>query len=215
MRRVTVALGVGLIAVAAAIVFALSHAPVTVAGVSTAEQRFIGTVVRSTESCQPGEVLPRGTSAIRLRIFTEIGPRVTVRVLSHGRIVASGERASGWTGGVVTVPVRTLSRSISDAQLCFNLLLNGNETASAIGSPAKRTLTASGQVAFTPERVRAEYLRPGRSSWWSLASAVARHMGLGHFGSGVLSGVWSVPLVILLMAGAALVCSRLILRELR
>jgi hypothetical protein len=211
LGRVSVALAISLTVLAAAIAIVLLQAPITVAGINTAEQAFLGTIHRSAEVCQRNEALPRDTSAIRLRIFTQIGPRVTVEVLSHGRVLTSGEQRSGWTGGVVTVPVRPLSRSMSGVQLCSSFLLNGNETASIVGSPAARIVTASGHVVVSPARVRVEYLRPGRSSWWSLALVVARHMGLGHAGS----GTWSVLLVLLLMAGVVLLCSRTMLRQLR
>ena len=42
---------------------------------------------------------------------------------------------------------------------------------------------------------RVEYLRAGHGSWWSRASSVARHMGLGH----AASGTWIVFLLIALM----------------
>jgi hypothetical protein len=56
-----------------------------------------------------------------------------------------------------------------------------------------------------------EYLRPGRKSWWSLASSVAHHMGLGH----AASGTWIVFLVLALMLTVVILASRLALRELR
>jgi hypothetical protein len=211
MARVTAALAICLIVVAAAVGAVLTQAPITVAAINTSEQAFLGTVHTSSEVCQSHEPLPRDTSAIRLRVFTQIGPRVTVKVLSHGRVLTEGEQRSGWTGGVVTVPVRPLPTSRSDVQLCFTLLLNGNEAASAVGTPSTRTRAPNGHVTVVPERIRVEYLRPGRSSWWALASQVARHMGLGHAGS----GTWSVLAVMLAMASVVALCSWTMLRELR
>src|SRR6202043_813748 len=54
---------------------------------------------------------------------------------------------------------------------------------------------------------RVEYLRPGHSSWWSLASSVARRMGLGH----AAAGTWIVFLLIALMITVVTLASRLIL----
>jgi len=55
-------------------------------------------------------------------------------------------------------------------------------------------------------RVRVEYMRPGSSSWWSLAGTVARRMSLGRG----WPGGWSVPLALVLMASmAVMLCARL------
>lgn len=196
---------------AAAIGVTLSKGPITVSGANTAEALPLATVQQRTQACQANERLPQDTSAIRLRIFAYLGPRVTVEVLAHGHVITRGERGSGWTGGVVTVPVRPISTTRAGLTICFELFLNGDETAYLSGQPATQTRAASGKLEVMPGRVRVEYLRSGRSSWWSLAPAVARRMGLGHAGA----GTWSVFLVIGLMGGVVLVCSRLGLQELR
>lgn len=210
MRSIKVILGAGLIFGAAAIGITLSQAPITVARVNTAKARSLGKVHRRTVVCQPNETLPRETSAIRLRVFAYTGPRVTVAVLARGQFIARGERESGWTGGVVTVPVKPLATARSGVKLCFTLFLNGNERASFAGERTKRAPATREDTTTLPGRIRVEYLRPGQSSWWSQALSVARRMGLGHAGS----GTWSVLLVIVLMVSVVLLCSRLILREL-
>jgi len=55
-----------------------------------------------------------------------------------------------------------------------------------------------------------EYLRPGESSWWSLATSVARRMGLGR----AETGTWVALLAILLMVAVGGAMSRVILKEL-
>lgn len=94
--------------------------------------------------------------------------------------------------------------------LCFAFFVNGEESLQLVGEPAGAALAARSAAGPLPGRVVAEYLRPSRSSWWSLAPSVARRMGLGH----APSGTWSALLVLALMAAVVLVCSRVILREL-
>jgi hypothetical protein len=209
--RIKVALGVGLLLGAGAVAFTLSQAPTTIARVSTPQQTFIAEAQRKARVCQSGEVLPRETSAIRLRMFAFLGPRVALEVLAHGRVLTHGERGSGWTGGVVTVPVSPLPTAQQGVQLCFTLFGNGDESVGLAGEPTSAALAARGEGGALSGRVRVEYMRPGRASWWSLAPEVARRMGLGH----AAAGTWSVLLVIALMASLLATCSRLLLRELR
>jgi hypothetical protein len=54
-------------------------------------------------------------------------------------------------------------------------------------------------------------LRPGTKSWWSMASSIAYHMGLGH----APSGTWIVFLLIVLVLGVVFIVVRLTLEELR
>lgn len=210
VRSTKIILVAGLICGSAAIAVTLSQAPITVAGVNTAETRSLGKAHRRTVVCQRHETLPRETSAIRLRVFAYTGPRVTVAVTARGQPIARGEHESGWTSGVVTVPVKPLVTARSEVELCFTLFLNGNEKAWFVGERTKRAPATRDHTTTLPGRVRVEYLRPGRSSWWSQALSVARRMGLGHAGS----GTWSVLLVIILMVSVVFLCSRLILREL-
>jgi len=189
----------------------LSQSPVTIAQTNTAAHSYVGVARDPISACQSNEVLPRATTAIRLRADSFTGPRVLIKVLAGGRVITQGERGSGWTANVVTVPVRPLPRTRSGVELCFTLFLNGHELSIFSGEPTNGPLAARGSGGLLDGRVRVEYLRPGRSSWWSLVLAVARRMGIGH----AWPGTWSVLLVLTLMGLVALVCSRVILRELR
>ena len=59
-------------------------------------------------------------------------------------------------------------------------------------------------------RLIIDYLRPGTSSWLSLAGEVAHRMGLGR----AAAGTWIVFLALALLAAAIVLASRLLLREL-
>jgi hypothetical protein len=202
--------GAGLLIGLVALAFALAQSPVSVARTSTPKDDFVGLAHTRTEACQKGEVLPRSTSAIRLTMNAFTGPRVAIEVRSRERVIARGERGSGWTGGVVTVPIRPLPITQSDVTLCFAIYLNGYETGYLSGERTAPIVAATGPSGAFPGRVRAEYLRTDGPSWWSLAGEVARRMGLGHAGS----GTWSVLLAAALMVGVVLVCTRTALREL-
>jgi hypothetical protein len=207
--RLKIVVVTGLLLGIAAIVITLSQSPVTVAAVNTTQVAPLGGLQRGTSYCQSNEALPRETSAIRLRAFAFLGPRVTVDVMAHGHIIAHGERGSGWTGGVVTIPVNSLSTARLGVVLCFTFFTNEDETIGLTGEPTAEARAARDRDATLPGRVRVEYLRPGRSSWWSLAPEVARRMGLGH----APSGTWSVLLLIALMGSVVALCARA-LREL-
>ncbi|HTD07938.1 MAG TPA: hypothetical protein VK680_03515 [Solirubrobacteraceae bacterium] len=208
--RVKVIVGAGLLLGLAAIAITLSRSPIAVAGVNTSQEAPIGEPQPGSTYCQPHEVLPRDISAIRLRSYAFLGPRVTLTVSARGRLVARGERGSGWTGGVVTIPVKRLSTVRSGLDLCFTFFTNGDESVGLFGESTAGALAARGPSGSLPGRVRVEYLRASGSSWWSLAPEVARRMGLGH----APSGTWSVLLAVALMVGVCGLCARVILREL-
>jgi hypothetical protein len=111
----------------------------------------------------------------------------------------------------VTIPVNPRRFTTFGATLCFTLFLSGDEASELVGEQTTRAVAARDGASPLRGRVRVEYLRPSRSSWWSLALPVARRMGLGHAGS----GTWSALLVATLMVGITLACARVILRELR
>ncbi|HEX3518326.1 MAG TPA: hypothetical protein VHT29_04750 [Solirubrobacteraceae bacterium] len=210
MRRVKVAVVAGLLIGVAALALALSRSPVTTAGASTSKDQFLGLTRVRTEACQAGEALPRDVTAVRLIVQAFTGPRVAVEVRSQGRVITRGERGSGWTANAVTVPVKPLSVATSGATLCFALYLNGYETVYLTGVRTSAARAATGPSGVFPGRVRVEYLRSNGPPWWSLAGQLARRMGLGRAGS----GTWVVGLVIALMAGVVLLCSRMALRDL-
>jgi hypothetical protein len=134
---------------------------------------------------------------------------VTVKVLSGSLVLTRGTRDAGWTfNETVTVPVKRVPRTIPNAFIC--IAFGGAIEPIQINGAVVPTTAANGSARRTV-RFRVEYLRAGHRSWWSLASAVARRMGLGH----AASGTWIVFLLIALMITVATLASRMILRELR
>jgi hypothetical protein len=196
---VRVALAASLVLAATAVGVVLSRAPLTVVGTNSIPTPASEYVKGASSRCQFGGTLPQGTSAIRISAGSNLGPRVTLKVLSGAQVVTEGERDPGWgTDQTVTVPVRRVPRTIPNANVCI-----------AFG-PTIEVIHINGTLRFLSVTPRIEYLRPGRASWWSLASSIAGRMGRGH----APGGSWIVFLLLALMITVATLASRLILREL-
>jgi hypothetical protein len=211
MRRVTIALAAGLSLLAAAIGVALAHSPAVVArknGTSLKEDRIADTSQRA-RYCQAGELLPAGTTAIRLSLSAYTGPRVSVSVKAAGRTVTGGERGSGWTGRVVTVPVKPLPRAVPAATVCASFAPR-DEHMILFGEATPRTVAAHDGPQALAGRMWIEYLRPGSSSWASLAPSTARRLGLGR----AAAGTWNALLVLELLAAIVVLAATLVLKEL-
>ncbi len=190
---------------AIAIVARLARAPLVLAG-SNSVPPVGHLVVRKGETsvCQASEVLPSGTTAMRLWISVNIGPRVNVAALAGSRVIAQGVQGAGWTGGVVTIPIAPVPRRSSEVTVCIG-----------VGPLVERIYFIGGQPppgsgGGTASKMRIEYLRPGRRSWFSQAHSVAQRMGLDR----EPGGTWIALIPILLMVAAAALTSGLILRQL-
>jgi hypothetical protein len=211
MRSVRIALASGLGLTAIAIGLVLAHSPMSVAGTNgiLPEERLAVTD-RSATYCQAHELLPRSTSAIRLSLSAFIGPRVSVVVSSGGRTITGGTRGSGWKSRVVTIPVKPLPRTISEATVCTSFRPH-NETLTVFGAATPHASAARFGPQVLPGKMRIEYLRAGERSWASMARAIVRRMGLGRAGG----GSWIVLPALVLLATVVVLASRLVLKELR
>ncbi len=213
MRDARVAIAVGLGLVALALVIVLSGSPRVLAGSNSVEAagNVLTTVPGGGSACQGGETLPAGASAIRISLGATAGPRVAVAVRGpDGRLLARGVSGQGWLADVVTVPVAPLARTVRGATVCFGFG-GADERISFFGvrTPAATAARSGGRA--LPGRVAIEYVRAGSSSWWSLASSVARRMGLGR----AWAGTWVALFVGLLMVAVIAAGSWLVIREAR
>ncbi|HSZ05706.1 MAG TPA: hypothetical protein VK778_11000 [Solirubrobacteraceae bacterium] len=213
MRDVKIALVLALALVAIALAIVLSGSPpaVTRAKAPIADAQRLGALASGGEVCQGGEVVPRGTTAMRVWLEAVIGPPLTLTARSGSRVLTSGRRGAGWSTASVTIPVRPVSRTSSDVTVCVRVGQTREPVHLAgVETPAR---SASYNASHEPRagRVMVEYLRPGRSSWWSLARSVSRRMGLGH----ALSGIWVALLALSMVVAMATAMGRLMLREMR
>jgi hypothetical protein len=211
MRGVRVALIVALGLVAIVLAAVLSGSPPSVARETApfADARTLAQLGSGDEVCQGGEVLPRGTSAIRVWLEAVIGPPLALTARAGGRVLTGGRRGAGWSTGSVTIPVRPVLRASSGVTICVHLgRAREPVRVRGVGSSA-RDAAHDGAGERLPGRVLIEDLRSGEDSWWSLASLVAGRMGLGH----AVGGPWTALLALGLAAAMVAVTSWLLLRE--
>jgi hypothetical protein len=216
--RITLALGTALLLAVGA--FVLTRSPTRVLAVNG--PRASSPLISSAGDlsiCQRHETLPAGTRAIRLSMWAFFGWKIHVTVYSGARVITEGARGPNWTSTEVTVPVRPLGETASDATLCFATGPN-SEPEQILGNPAPESRAATlfepgvpavraRTLGSLPGRVGAEYLASSSGSWWSQILAVARRMGLGRS----FAGTWISLLAALLMVGVGVLAVRLTLRE--
>jgi hypothetical protein len=187
-----------------AVAVRVSRPPLT--AFATNSVKAEGTIANTqgnTTFCQGDETLPAGASAMRLSVSVNVGPKVTVTVLSGSQVVAEGVQASGWTGEQVTVPIAPVPTAVTGANVCIAI-------GPAVESIGLTGVKAPHPTAEAPGKARVEYLRPSNRTWLSMAGAVARRLGLGRSPS----GTWIAFVPILLMLAALVLTVRLVLREL-
>jgi hypothetical protein len=208
---VKVALGAGLTLIAIAFAVTLSHAPTRTAKArSVLPESKLAFTEASARGCQRGEVLPRDTTAIRLGLFAPSTPEVSVQVFSGSRRIAQGVLARGWFGEGATVPVNEIPHAVSPVKVCFGIA-HDNGKVQMLGRYTGASEATISEGKPLSGKISVEYLQPGHSSWWSLATSVARRLGFGH----AAAGAWDALLVIALAGTVLTLSSWLLVRELR
>lgn len=191
----------GLALILGAVTVTLARAPLVVAGTNSITTDTIIAETRGKLSvCQTGEVVPGGTTAVRVWVGGNIQPTVRLQILSGSRVISRGSHLGGELGINVTIPVARVPNTISNATICLTLG-EALEDVQVLGEASSR-----GASGATHGRVRIEYLRPGPRSWWSLGSSVARSLGLGR----EPSGSWVALIPIALLATAIFLTSSMI-----
>lgn len=209
--RIKIVIATGLALIAIAVFVALLHSPATVAATNSIQPTALLGVARGdTGACQRGEALPAHTTAIRLQLEATTGPRVSVEVLEGRRIFTRGTQGTAWYGSVVTIPVKPLAYTLTDATVCFQLSALSGQVA-LYGTQTRPAIAATGAGKPLSGRLRIVYLTPEHQSWWSLAGGVIQHMALGR----AASGTWIVLPIMALGMAAIGVGSWILARELQ
>lgn len=210
--RIWVALAGGLLVIALALGFTLSRSPLVVVGANMpqTDNQTVSIATGDSSACQAHEALPRDTAAVRLALTTNIGARVNVSVLAGARVIARGSTSPGWRGASVTVGLRPLPTSFAPVEICF-ALSDLNARVGMLGVTTDRNQAAYSGEQVLPGRMRIEYLRASRQSWFSMANAVAWRLGLGR----AASGNWNVWLLVTLAIALTTLSIWLVGRELR
>ncbi len=199
-------MALGLVVTMASVGFALSRSPATVAATNGVPAEVTVAATAGIHSlCQPGGTIPAGTTAVRVSLSDNLGPRVDMQVLSGSTVISRGTREAGWgTTETVTVPVERVPAAIGNARVCLKL------------GAGPEPLQLNGKLIRTPGRsaslaLRMEYLRAGSSTWLSLVASIARHLGMGR----APSGSWVAYLVIAIMLAVSAIASSLVVRQAR
>jgi Predicted membrane protein (DUF2142) len=193
------------VAIAAAIGVTLTRTPLVLAGTnSIAPTSVVGSTKGPIQACQGSEVVPRGTTAVRMWLQGNVKPRVRVAVTEGSRTVATGAQVGGWLGKVTTVPVTRVGSTLRDALVCISID-RAVQGVNLLGGPSRRA--APGEK---PDKMRIEYLRPGQRPWWFLAGSIARRLGMGR----APQGGWAVAIPLALMTLATVIVLLTISRRL-
>lgn len=173
---------------------------------------FVAQVPAGKRLCQAEELVPGDTHALQLTIGTyqRPGPPVVIDVTRGGRLLAGGGRAAGWTqGDHVRLPLVRSVPTTAGPEVC---LTNSGPATLALGGSA--SVPPPARVDGIPQRgrVRIEYVRSGRESWWSLMPTIFHRFGLGK-APGL--GSWTFVLAWGLVLAAAAIAGRLLWRGTR
>jgi hypothetical protein len=214
-RALAVTLAGALAVVIAVLVLALSDRDVHLAGTNNVFNRFpVAELAPGDQLCEQYETVPADAAAVRFSVApgadVQGGP-LAVRVLHEGRAVSRGERAGGWEGESVDVPIAAVPRTLTEAQVCVT---NRGEAALTLRGygiePARLGFRLRGEQ--VDQQIRLSYLRAEPESWWSMASVVAHRFGIGR---GELFGGWLPFAWLLGVVAMGAVVVRLMLREAR
>lgn len=193
------------LAIAVAVVLTLGRSPLVVAGTNSIPyEAVVGSTKGPAQTCQGGEVVPRGTTAVRMWLQANIKPLTRVTVFDGGRTLARGTQTGGWLGKVTTVPITPIGHTLRDARICFSID-RAVQAVNLLGGRAGQPRHGQAQ-----SKMRIEYLRPSPQTWWSQIGSVAWQLGLGR----APEGGWAVALPLLLMAAATILVLVTLLRRL-
>jgi hypothetical protein len=212
LTPVRVVVGVGLLAIAIAAVAILAQRAQRRSGTNlTADTGYVIPLGAGEQLCEPGELLPGDTGALRLSASSGASPggRLSASLAdAQGRTVGSGALAAGWRTGAVTIPISRVAQTLPGALVC--LVNEGKQPISLGGSvPDANFYVVLGGKPLSG-RMRIEYMRPGRESWFALLGTLAHRFSLAKAD---LVRHWAAAAAIVLMLIAIVLATRVILRE--
>lgn len=206
--RITIAIGLALTVVAAGV--ALARSPlVRIGSDGTPLPTEVGATAVPATVCQGEETVPAGTTAIRVSMLSLMGPRVKLVAHSQGQVVTSGELGYGWTGSIVSIPVKRVVGTHPHTTICVSLAKR-RQLVNLRGADTKISPAVIEGSHVLTGRMRFDYMQPDSKSWFSLALPTARRIGL-NIGGG--AGIVVIPLLLLL--SVATLASWLLVRDLR
>jgi hypothetical protein len=194
-------LAVGMLAIASvASVTLLQRSPRRSGANLTSNRGFVIPLPGGQQLCEPGELVPADTGAIKLtaRARGLSGPALGVAITGPGGRVGTGRLGGGWRTGAISIPNSRVTSTVG-ATVCVSNL--GSQQVDFGGSTPDSSFVI--QIAGRPfdGRLRIEYLRPGRESWLQLVPALSHRFSLAKSD---LVRHWAAPaaLVLVLLAMA-------------
>jgi hypothetical protein len=211
LTPVRLVLAVGLLAITiAAAAILLQREPRRAGTNLTADAGFVIPLGAGQQLCEPGELLPGDTGALKLDASTDglPGPRLSATLSGPRGPVSSGYLKAGWHPGAVSIPVSRVRDTVSGATVCLRNL--GDRRVTFAGSAPDSGFFI--QLAGKPlsGRLRIEYMRPGRESWLQLLPTLAHRFSLAKSD---LVRHWVAGATLLLMLLALVVATRTLLQE--
>jgi hypothetical protein len=193
---------VGIIAIAsAAAVILLQRSPRRSGANLTSIRGFVIPVPGGQQLCEPGELVPADTGAIKLTATAGglRAPALGVDIRGPGGPMATGRLGGGWRAGPISIPVSRVATTVG-ATVCVSN--RGSQRVDFGGSTPDSVFVI--QIAGRPfdGRLRIEYLRPGRESWLDLVPTLAHRFSLAK--SDVLRHWAAIAAVVLVLLAIAL-----------
>lgn len=190
-RRAAIAtLAIGALLLAAGLAATLSHATVRRSGTNDVTVKgVVGTLRPGHQACQQ-ELIPAGTAAVRVSADVSAHPfaPLAMQVLDLGTGASlAGGIASARPAAATTVTLHRALAHDADVRICLRLSTSasraGAQLYGSLVDPQEPGATDNGNS--LPGRIRLEYLRASRTSWWSFAPTVIERLGRGRawFGS--------------------------------
>jgi hypothetical protein len=200
---------VGLLALVGAAAYVLTRADERRAGTNlTSDTGFVVPVPAQQQLCEPGELLPAGTAALRVTASAGAapGPPLEATVTGSSPPASSGRLAGGWRPGAIRIPVSPRLHETSGGTVCIRNL--GTRPVAFGGSvPDDSFLVTIGGRALSG-RVRIEYMRPGRETWLALIPVLSHRFSLAK---GDLVRHWAALATLLLILFAVGLATRTML----
>ncbi|HEX4467879.1 MAG TPA: hypothetical protein VH025_11890 [Solirubrobacteraceae bacterium] len=172
---------------------------------------FVAVLKPGERACQGAELLPADTSDVRMTFGTYGHPGVPMSVVFRapgGRELTSGTLRPPWREGLVAIPVTHVAHATENASVCVRN--EGGSPVAIAGAVPDPGFTMKVGSKTIDGRLRYEYLRPGRESWFSLLPTVVHRSTLAKSG---LIRHWAWAGALLLMLAAVALGSRTIVRE--
>ncbi len=181
---------------------------------STPPEAFVAGLAPGQQACQGEELLPGDTGAVQLTIGTygRPGPPLSLTATGpSGRLLTRGALPAGWHQGVVRIPVRRTSSPTDAARVCVRVAPRPRGSTIALGgdTEAGYLMEVAGRP-FPGARMRLDYLRPGRESWYQLLPTIVHRFSIDK--AGFLRD-WEWVAALLLVLATAFLAIRTVLRS--